>query len=57
MTAYRIKFKQVDNTYSTYLASCDGTNGAIIAALQCTVAMSVFTTAPYSLTVGSLIIA
>jgi hypothetical protein len=57
VTSYTINFKHSDGTYSTYLTSCDGSDATIFAAKQCTVAMSVFTSSPYSYSVGDLIVA
>jgi hypothetical protein len=56
VTAYRITFKDNVNAYSQYITTCDGTDSAIIAARQCTVPMTVFSST-YSLTIGAPIIA
>lgn len=56
VTAYRIKFKKSDGTLSTS-TSCDGTNSVIFTARSCTVAMSVFTSTPYTLAINDLIVA
>jgi hypothetical protein len=52
ITSYTIYFRQSDDTYSTEVVNCDGTDATIIANTQCTVALSVFTAAPYSLLQG-----
>jgi hypothetical protein len=52
LTHYTIYFRQSDDTYSTQLTYCDGTDSTIIFATQCTIPMSVFTAEPYSLTLG-----
>lgn len=57
VTAYRIKFKQNDGFYSTYATTCDGTQAGIIAARSCSVPMTVFSSGPYSLSIGAPIIA
>jgi hypothetical protein len=54
VTSYEIKFKQSDNTL-TANASCDGTLNFLNR--ECTVPMTVFVAAPYSLTLGTTIVA
>jgi hypothetical protein len=54
---YRITFKDQGGTFSTYAATCDGTQAGIISARTCTVAMTVFSSGLYSLTIGAPIIA
>lgn len=57
VTAYRIKFKTSVGTYVAQNTYCDGTQTTIINSRQCTVPMSVFTSAPYFIAVGDPIVA
>jgi len=53
---YRIKFKTASGSYEE-TGACDGTNAGIISAQSCSLAMTEFTSSPYSLPAGSLIVA
>lgn len=46
----------MDGVFSAH-ASCDGSNSAIISALECEVPMNDLVNAPYSLSLGDLIVA
>jgi len=55
VSKYRIKFKTSTGTYQETLTYCDGSDPFVIADMSCTVPMSIFTTSPFSLSVGDLI--
>jgi hypothetical protein len=55
ISKYRIKFKASTGTYYETITYCDGSDVWIMADMACTVPMSVFTSAPFSLSVGDLI--
>jgi fibronectin type 3 domain-containing protein len=57
VTDYRITFKNAGGVFSAYATTCDGTQAGIISAKTCTVAMTVFSSGLYSLTIGAPIIA
>jgi len=52
ITAYEIKFKQSDGTFTTILDHCDGSAAAIISGLECSIPTTVFNQAPLSLDWG-----
>lgn len=56
VTRYQIEIR--DKVGSAFLshASCDGTDAAIVAATECSVPMLTLTSAPYSYTLGDLIV-
>jgi hypothetical protein len=56
VTAYRVKFKRSDGVLAA-VSACDGSTAASVADRKCTVAMTVFTTSPFSLAIGDLIVA
>jgi len=47
--SYTISFRKADLTFSTNLADCDGSNALIISDASCTIPLSSFTSAPFSL--------
>jgi hypothetical protein len=55
VTKNRIKFRSSSGTYYETLTYCDGSDPFIFADMTCTVPMSVFTSSPFSLSVGDLI--
>jgi hypothetical protein len=57
VTSYNIEIQQQSGSFSTYAATCDGTNSIIVSSTTCTIAMNVLTSSPFSLTAGDLIVA
>jgi len=57
ITAYKIYLKTVTNTYEEELTYCDGSNSVIVSATCCTIPLTVFKAAPYSLYEGDHIYA
>jgi hypothetical protein len=57
ITSYRITLQQSDAVFSQDMVNCDGTVASIVSAQQCTVPISVLTSAPYSLSFGNSIFA
>lgn len=55
VSSYRVKFRSSSGTYYETLTYCDGSDVWVMADMACTVPMSVFTSAPFSLSVGDLI--
>ena len=55
VSAYRVKFRQLDGSYTEIVPACDGSLAGILAARACTVPMATLTNAPFSLAVGALI--
>jgi hypothetical protein len=56
LTAYKIEFLSQDGTtWSEALATCDGSDATVMAALTCTIPMSTFTASPFSLPLSALI--
>jgi hypothetical protein len=53
ITSYTILIAQSDGAFSEETTNCDGSNASIISSTQCTVPLSVLTTAPYSLSLGN----
>ena len=56
VTAYRIKLKASGASYQT-TTYCDGTATSVVSTLSCTIPMSVLTTAPFSMALGSTVVA
>lgn len=57
VSAYRIKLKQTDGTMTEIAASCDGTQSGVVTSRACSVPMATLTSSPFSLAIGSLVVA
>lgn len=57
VSAYRVKFLESDGTTYTEAPECNGASATPFASEECTVAMTVFTSSPYSLAIDSPIVA
>jgi hypothetical protein len=57
VTAYRVKFLQSDGSTYTEAPECNGASATPFSARECTVAMTVFTSSPYSLAIDTPIVA
>lgn len=57
ITAYEIKFKKSDGTFTSILEYCDGTAADIISGLECSIPTTVFNLAPLSLNWGEHVFA
>lgn len=55
ISKYRVTFMSSTGTYYETLTYCDGSDMTILANQMCTVPMSVFSSSPFSLSVGDLI--
>jgi len=51
ITGYRILFRKSDDTYSTLLSHCDGSDVTIKQTTECTVPLSVLYAEPFNLNV------
>jgi len=56
VTAYSIEVRDQLGTAWSAAAACDGSEAAVVAALECSIPMLTLTTAPYSYTLDSLIV-
>ena len=57
ITSYRITIRQNDLTYTTELASCNGSSQSVIAALSCTLPISTLQASPFNLLWGASVYA
>jgi titin len=57
VTAYRVKFLESDGVTYTESSACDGASATPKTNRECTVAMTVFTSSPYSLAIDAPIVA
>jgi len=58
VTAYKLSIQQFDGSFSKQTDYCDAEfNAAIVSSRECTVPISVLTSAPYSLTLGDSVFA
>ena len=57
VTAYSVTFKRADGTYSPIVPGCDGTLSAVASSRSCAVPMATLTAAPFSLAIGSTVVA
>jgi len=55
VSAYSVKFRQADGTYTAIVPACDGSLSGIVAVRACSVPVATLTNAPFSLQVGDLI--
>lgn len=57
MSAYRVKFLESDGVTYTATADCNGASATPFTNRECTLAMTVFTSTPYSLAIDTPIVA
>jgi len=57
ITSYTIEFQEINGTYSQDTTYCNGSDPSIVSSRTCKVPMSVFTSSPYSLSYGTLVVA
>ncbi len=56
ITKYEILFKKSDGTYAEIIPECDGTDSQVISGLECEVALTTLTSAPFSLVQGNQVV-
>lgn len=49
ITSYQVLFKKADDSFTTELTYCDGSDSSIVSALTCTVPISTFRSTPFEL--------